>query len=179
MNRVFRIQPQALRWLVVLSVLLALGTTPVRADALVYYNFTVNNSGDIGGLSASCLTGGSCDLRSALQYALDHPENGYAISFASDMQIDLTSSLPQLAPTTNQLLINGQGHVIKINGQNTVANIFKINGNNVGILGLRVYGSGTLYSNIWISGTSKNAILANNVIGDSDPSDTCTDGSHS
>ncbi|HEY3418474.1 MAG TPA: right-handed parallel beta-helix repeat-containing protein, partial [Armatimonadota bacterium] len=175
MNRVIRIQPQALRWLVVLSVLLALTASPAKASPLYDHTLLVNNSGDAGSLPCTGFTPNDCDLRSALQLANTHFTESYFIWFASDMTINLTSELPGLN-NTNKLVVDGQGHVVKIDGQNAVYNIFYITGANISILNLRMYRSKVNSSQIYVDGGSS-ILIASNIIGASEPMSSCADGS--
>jgi hypothetical protein len=86
------------------------------------------------------------------------------IYFVSNYTITLTSALPVLS-ADGTMISAAPGQVVKINANNGSYNVFKITGNDVQIDGVRVYGSGTDFSNIWITGSAVRVRISNNTIG--------------
>ena len=127
----------------------------------------VDHDGDESGQSCVTGIGNDCSLHSAIQVANANTVNAYNIVFAADYTITLTSALPAVA--TNELSIlgqdfAGQARTININA-NGYGNVFKIQGSNVQIDHLYLYGAGGGNSNIWITDQAKNVIISNNSIG--------------
>lgn len=132
--------------------------------------FIVDKDGDDGG-GGACTDGtpNDCSLRSAIRIALSG--GGYAeIYFQGSRTIVLTGSLPALTGTGTSIIAFPLTQTVKINGNSAVQNIFRISGSYVTVKGLRLYGSGSPWSNIWITGSARGIEIANNVIGDDDPS---------
>jgi parallel beta-helix repeat protein len=116
-----------------------------------------------------CVTGtdNDCSLRSAIEKA-NGDSTPYDIVFADNYTITLGSALPVITTTMS---IRGQGalsetRTININADGH-GNVFKIQASNVHIDHLYLYGAGGGYSNIWITGSAKNVVISNNVIGHS------------
>lgn len=86
------------------------------------------------------------------------------IYFAGNYTITLGSALPVLADASTVISTTGSQR-IKINANNGNYNVFEITGNDVQLNGLRVYGSGTDWSNIWVTGSAVRVILANDTVG--------------
>ncbi|MEM7113865.1 MAG: right-handed parallel beta-helix repeat-containing protein [Chloroflexota bacterium] len=114
-----------------------------------------------------------CTLRSAITLANREDSTVTSILFASDYRIQLQSPLPTIS--ANNLMLQTQlGQEVNINGNNLPSNVLRITGSNTVIDGLRLYGSGAGFSNLWIGGAATNVIIANNIIGDDDaPSGDC------
>ncbi len=111
--------------------------------------------------------GNQCTLRAAIQTA-QGVAGSDSIHFANSMDIALTSLLPVLTETDLTIEADS-GQEVKIDAQDLPGNVFRISGNSVTISNVVVYGSGSDYSNIWVSNTSYGVVLANNLIGDDDP----------
>ncbi len=160
-------------WLtVILFGVVARAVTAVQAAAI-----TVNNHLDTadpvpgdGVCDVDPGTAGSqCTLRAAIQTAQAMP-GADNIHFESSMDINLNSSLPSLAEQ-GLVIEAASGQVVRINGQSTVANIFRITGSHVTISNVVVYGSGAGWSNIWVSDAAEQVVIAHNLIGDDNPDD--------
>ena len=108
-----------------------------------------------------------CTLRSAITLANREGSLVTAILFASDYRIQLESPLPPIS--TNDLMLQTQlGQEVNINGNNLPSNVLRVTGSNTIIDGLRLYGAGAGFSNLWVGGTATNVVIANNIIGDDD-----------
>lgn len=111
--------------------------------------------------------GNQCTLRAAIQTAQGSLGSD-TIHFANSMNILLNSNLPGLAE--DGLTIEAEaGQTVRINGQGSVNNIFRITGSHVTISNVVIYGSGPFYSDIWINDADEGVVIANNLLGDDDP----------
>lgn len=96
------------------------------------------------------------------------------IRFAADYTITLGSVLPVL--TDNGTYVHAlPGQVVEVNANDIAGNVFKITGDDEWLDGLRMFGAGTDYSNVWITGTARRARIADNLIGDNDGNSPCGD----
>jgi parallel beta-helix repeat protein len=141
-------------------------TWPRAARAEPQATLIVDRSDDAAGLACTGAAN-DCTLRSALQIA---NSNGVpdTINFAASYTITLGTNLPNL--TENQTTISASpSQPVWIDGDGVVQNIFRVTGLTVTLDGLRLYGAGTDYSNIWVTGSARNVTISDNVIGDDAP----------
>jgi CSLREA domain-containing protein len=137
------------------------------APAAVITVDSATDDPDASGGTGPCATSsGDCTLRAAIETAQTQA-GADVINFSADFTINLTGSLPTLVET--DLTIDGTGHTVQVNGGGIVDNVFQINGQGITIKNLRIYGSSSGYSNIWIRDNSLEVEIANNLIGDDDP----------
>lgn len=113
-----------------------------------------------------------CTLRSAITLANKSAEP-FTIYFADNLMITLSAPLPPLS--ANNLTVRAQpGQEVHINANGLKGNVLYIVGSNVVVDGLRLYGAGSGFSNVWVGGAATNVVIANNVIGDDDaPAGNC------
>ncbi|MCA9999808.1 MAG: hypothetical protein KDE56_28795 [Anaerolineales bacterium] len=113
-----------------------------------------------------------CTLRSAITLANNSGEP-FTIYFADNLMITLSAPLPPLS--ANNLTVQAQpGQEVHINANGLGGNVLYITGSNVVVDGLRLYGAGAGFSNVWVGGAATNVVIANNVIGDDDaPAGNC------
>ena len=152
-----------------LGVLLNLFTAVYAANITVNSNLDtadINLGDSVCDADAGTL-GNQCTLRAAIQNA-HNAAGADTISFASNMDINLTGSLPALSEE-GLSIVAASGQKVRINGQSLVNNVFRITGSYVTISNVVVYGSGSLFSNIWVDNAARGVIIANNLIGDNDP----------
>ncbi|MFZ1400076.1 MAG: right-handed parallel beta-helix repeat-containing protein [Candidatus Promineifilaceae bacterium] len=149
-----------------LAILLRAETAVASPTATI----TVNSAGDEpdgSGGTGSCLTLiGGCTLRAAIETA-QAQAGPDVINFSGDFTINLGSALPVLSVAG--LTIDGVGHTVRINAGNGNFNVFRINGEAIALKNLRLYGSGSSYSNIWLQTDAVEVEIANNIIGDDNP----------
>lgn len=129
----------------------------------------VDRTDDAGGLACTGAPD-DCTLRSALVEALDPGED--FITFDSDqgeMTITLSSPLPELGDEATTIAPLDADQVVEIDANNVGGNIFDITASDVRIEGLRLYGSGDGWANIWIHASAQGVVIANNLIGDDGP----------
>ncbi len=107
-----------------------------------------------------------CPLRSALAIANGN-DTATEIKFSGDFLIRLNQPLPTLS-ADNTTLNAQSGQEVHIHGNNHGGSALRITGSNVHVQGLRIYGAGTGYPNLVISGPARQVVIANNVIGDDD-----------
>ncbi len=165
----------------VMSGLMAFNSIARYASAFAAATITVNSADDdsdaSGGTGPCATSTGDCTLRAAIQTA-QAQAGADTIDFSGNFVINLTGSLPTLVET--DLTIDGAGHMIHVNGGGLVENVFRINGQGITIKDLRIYGSGSGQSNIWIQDGALDIEIANNLIGDDDPAPGgCGDSSSS
>lgn len=151
---------------VVLILTATLNSAPVaRADAWV-----VDRADDLGGQLCT-VAPDDCSLRSAIERANTNGAVADQINFATNLTINLASTLQLTADNTT--IVANPGQTVQINGagitisaSSPYGNVFRITGSGVKLQGLRVYGSITNWSNIWITGTAQGVSIARNLIGD-------------
>ncbi|TMC58626.1 MAG: hypothetical protein E6J26_04900 [Chloroflexi bacterium] len=98
------------------------------------------------------------------------------IRFDANYTITLGSPLPDLSDNGTVIRTAfGYGSNVQINANHVAGNAFKITGDDVTLDGLRMYGAGTGFSNVWITGSAKRIVIANNYIGDDDGNSPCND----
>lgn len=113
--------------------------------------------------------GNQCTLRGAIQTA-QGAAGADVIEFADSMDINLSATLPTLSEP-GLFIEAATGQTVRINGQGSVANIFQITGSYIAISNVVMYGSGSGWSNIWVTGAAEYVVIAHNLIGDDDPDD--------
>ena len=113
-----------------------------------------------------------CSLRQALLIA-NSDGAPTTITFADHYVITLAKPLPTLSEAQTVIQARPEQEV-HINGNQIAQSVFYITGANATISGLRIYGAGTGFSNVRISGAAHHVTIADNVIGDGDaPSGNC------
>lgn len=85
------------------------------------------------------------------------------------MTITLNSPLPSLSDDVTTIAPVDPDQVIEVNANSVNGNVFNITGSGVWLEGMRLFGSGDDFTNIWIHGSAQGVVIANNVIGDDDP----------
>jgi parallel beta-helix repeat protein len=161
--------------------LVAQSSTPPLATAHPTpptYQLIVDHDGDESG--QACITGidNDCSLRSAIQVVNAHSSDSYEIVFADNYTVTVSSALPAITTSAGLIIVGrdfaSQARTIRINANRT-GNVLQIQGSNVTVENLRLYGAGSGWSNIWMTGSAKNVNIANNYIGDPSGMLPCAD----
>lgn len=136
-------------------------------DALL----VVDHNGDASGLACDSGVDNDCSLRSAIEHANSSPGVDSIIfeSEEGDMTITLTSPLPTLTDDDTTIAPLDPDQVIEVDANNANGNVFEITGSDIRIEGMRLYGSGNGWANIYIHGAAQGIAIANNFIGDDQP----------
>ena len=124
---------------------------------------TVDRDDDVSGLACTSADN-DCTLRSAIEQA--NAVGDDYIDLESDMTITLSSLLPELTNDGTTIAPLNSDRVVEIDANGVGGNVFNVTGSNIYIEGLRLYGSGNGWANIYIHGTAQGITIANNVIGD-------------
>jgi len=111
-----------------------------------------------------------CTLRDAIRIANSREGGTSNITFATQYMFHLASPLPTISANGTTIKANSEQE-IHIDGENTNGNVLRITGNNVEIMGLRIYGAGLNHTNIRITDNAQGVVIAKNIIGDDDGPD--------
>lgn len=149
--------------LLALTALNATAATPEPQQGAPAALLTVDRDDDVGGLACTSADN-DCSLRSAIEQANTVGDD--YIDFENDMTIVLSNSLPELTDDGTTIAPLNPDRVIEVDANGVSGNVFGITGSDIFIEGLRLYGSGDGWANIWIHGSAQGITIANNVIGD-------------
>lgn len=167
--KTLRIFPVLLLAVILLGTMLSFFTAVHAATIVVNSNLDTADPTPANGICDADpgTAGNQCTLRAAIQTAQGSAGSD-TIHFANSMDILLNSTLPGLSE--DGLTIEAEaGHTIRINGQGSVNNVFRVSGSHVTISNVVIYGSGPFYSDIWINNADEGVVIANNLLGDDDP----------
>ncbi len=133
-------------------------TTPKKPANILL----VNSNADDSSLACDGAPA-NCTLRSAIELAnvLGGPET---IIFEADISIDIGMPLPALVDAGT--VISGGEHTVKINGNNSASSILVIDGADIRVQRLHLFGATA--ATISVGGGSSNVLIDSNVIGDDD-----------
>ena len=155
---------------------LAVGSYPQTSIAAPNLSIIVNNDGDLSDTNPADTTcdsdagtpGPQCTLRAAIETAQGNAGRD-DIDFSGNMSITLGAPLPVI--TEIGLTIAATPPEVKVIGSGITGAVFRINGTDITLQGLSIFGAGAGYSNIWVMSGAREVIIAENLIGDDQSGD--------